>query len=274
MPLYLNKPVIPKEHGAWPVLIVPMVAGSLAVRPDPAFLPGAMAALMISALCGFLAVSTLRIALNPPPGANRQRLTSWSVIYSLASAIPFAYLVLVADKIGLLWFIIPAAVLTAIYFWSSAVGTKRTLPFEIIGLGGLALSGPAAAYIQQGMVWPDGAIIYLFCLIWFTDRTFTARRALELMRKNIAPATVMERIGLYSSQYVIHGVSLLLGVVIIFLWGKPSGWLMMAPLLLATAKNGWDAAIIATPTDPMKLGFSEMRMGIGFCLLLIVMFRA
>ncbi|MDH5639268.1 MAG: YwiC-like family protein, partial [Nitrospinota bacterium] len=178
----MNKPVIPKEHGAWPVLIIPMVVGSLAVAPDPSFSPDAMVALMISAVSGFLAVSTLRMVLNPPPKTNMGRLVTWTVLYSVLSGAPFAWLVLGIGKVGLLWFIIPAAVLTAAYFWSSSAGTKRTLPFEFAGLAGLAMAGPAAAYLQQGFVVAEGALIYIFCLIWFTDRTLTARKTLELMR--------------------------------------------------------------------------------------------
>ncbi|MDH5510445.1 MAG: YwiC-like family protein [Nitrospinota bacterium] len=269
----MNKPVIPKEHGAWPVLIVPMIAGSLAVAPDPSFSPGAMAALIISAVSGFLTVSALRMALNPPPKANMRRLVTWTCLYSALSMGPFAWLVLGAGKGGLLWFIIPAALLTSAYFWSTSAGIKRSLPFELAGLAGLTLSGPAAAYLQQGYVPADGALIYIFCLVWFTDRTLTARKTLELMRKQGWPSGARDRLRLFSFEYGAHAIGIAIAALVIVFSGREGGWTMIIPLLAATAKNAWDTLVLAAPTDPMKVGFSEMRLGIGFCALFVLVWK-
>jgi len=264
--LYLNKPFIPKEHGAWPALLIPILAGSLAVRPEASPNLGAMALLLAAAIFGFMAVSTLRVAITPPPKTARERFIAWTVYYGALAGVPFLWLVLGRGCGGLLWFIIPAGLLTAAYFRSSAAGTKRTLPFEIIGL-----AGPAAAYVQQGRATLDGALIYLLCLVWFIDRMITARKTLELLRKDIRPGTVMERLKLFSAEYMFHGAGLIsvAGVII----ASGTHWARILPFAAATLRNGWDTASVAIPTDPMKVGFAEMRLGIIFLVALILAFR-
>ncbi|MDH4183393.1 MAG: YwiC-like family protein [Nitrospinota bacterium] len=273
MYIYLTKPVIPKEHGAWPVLIIPILAGSLAVTPAPSFDLWAMAALLASALFGFLAASTMRVALNPPPKSARERFIIWAALYGILAGAPFLYLVTAGQRPALAWFIIPAGLLTLAYFWSSSIGAKRTLPFETAGLFGLAMGGPAAVYLQQGALTMDAALMYPLCLIWFMDRMITARRTLELMRKGITASSALERASLFSAELLTHAAALALVAMAIIISGKPGGWALIIPFLAATARNAFDTLSVAAPTDPMKVGFSEMRLGIAFCILLIIMWR-
>ena len=230
-----------------------------------------MFALLFSAVFGFLTAGTLRTALYPPPKSDRARFVFWTVIYTLLAGGSFAYL-LANGRLGLLWFIIPAAALTVAYFWTSASGSKRTLPFELAGLAGLTLSGPAAVYTQTGAIGPVAGMVYILCLIWFFDRTMTARKVLELIRKGSKATSRAEKLETLKAEIVIHAICLAAAVAV-SAFGPLKAWYLALPFLAATFRTLVAVVAVENPSDPMKVGFAEMRLGIIFCAFLVLVFR-
>ncbi len=270
---YLGKPVIPKEHGAWMVLLVSLTAGSMAVRPAGAVEWAGFALLTVSTLFGFLAFTPFRLMFMTRPGANRGRLAAWFIIYSIIAAGCFLALVARLDLHGLLWFIIPALLLTVSYFWWNVAGAQRNLPVEITGIIGLAAAGPAASYVQQNEITKQAVVLYVLLIIWFTDRMMTVRKTLGSMRRGVKFETAGSKARWFARELSIHAAALASVAAVITLSGGLVPWTAFSPFLLATAKSLVDIASVKNVDDPMKVGFAEMRLGIAFSLLMIAAWR-
>jgi len=269
----IGKPMLPKEHGAWMALIVPLAAGSLAAPAPGGVSWAGFALLTVATLAGFLAFTPFRMLIRPSPGMNKVRVAGWLAVYAAVAAGCFFGVAVGLGRTGLLWFIIPAAALSVSYLRSSAARTQRSLPVEMAGIAGLAVSGPAATYVQFGAFTVEALILYLFFLIWFTDRMVTARRALEMIRGAKVFASAERRARFFTGAIAVHAAALAAAALVIALSGGAAPWTAMAPFLLATGRNVADIAMNKPVTDPMKVGFAEMRIGFAFCALMIAAWR-
>lgn len=269
----LGKPVFPKEHGAWMVLLVSLTAGSFAQSPPEGAYWGGFIALTGAAIFGFMAFTPLRMLIKPVAGVNLRRMGVWFSIYGGAAGLCFAWLVFGMERYGLLWFAAPAAFLTLSYLWSSFARTQRSLPVEIMGILGLATAGPAGAFTQFDAFTAESGYLYALFVIWFTDRMLMARKTLDLMRSGVKFGSAGEKARAFAPEFMAHAVSLGLVAGVIAVSGGAAPVTAFVPFLLATARNVADTVMVEGTSDPMKVGFAEMRLGIVFCAAMIMAWR-
>ncbi len=269
----ITRPVYPKEHGAWMVILAPLLTGSLAMGPEDGPDYGGLMLLAIATVFGFLAFTPLRHLTKSGASVNRRRYAFWMIAYSLVAGVAFLSLLLWRDRPGLLWFIIPAGLLSLSYLWSNAARIHRSLLVELTGIAGLAISAPAGAYVQSGKVSMGALALYLMLVIWFTDRMMMARRTLETIRGGKAAPAVADRVFYFRNELALNGLAIGVVTVLIFVSGGVAPWTALAPFGLGVLKN-WAVVITgSTVDDPMKVGFSEMRMGLAFTALMITAWR-
>jgi len=269
----IGKPITPKEHGAWLVLGVSMLVGSLAVRPDSSIVWPGFALLATASFAGFMAFTPLRRLLIPSPGAGKRRNFLWLIIYLMISAGCFFTLVIHYERYGLFWFVIPAFFLTTSYLWLNITKSQRTLFIEVMWMAGLALAAPAASYVQQNGPTPEAVLLYILMVIWFVDRAMMARKIVESIRGKEKFGSIRQKARRYLPQFLIHASALLLVALVITISEGLLPWTALAPFLLATIKNLADTLSLKQVGDPMKAGFSEMRLGIAFGLAMVAVFR-
>jgi len=269
----IGKPVIPKEHGVWPALLIPLLAGSF-VNPVAGGVSGsALLLLIISAVAGIFFLEPLRMLIKPPAGGVRSRFAAWLVIYSLFLLVPALLLITVYERSGLAWFFIPGVLLTVLKLWSAMARVQRELFIEVVGVFGLALTALAGSYVQNGFIPGSSIFLYFLCAIWFLDRTFMARRVLSGLRSGVWIENIKERAVWFQKQLLYHALALGLVLLIIIISGGSVPFYAFLPFLLATFANGRIITRETPLTDPMKIGYSELVLGLLFGFSLVVTFR-
>jgi len=269
----ISRPVYPKEHGAWMVILAPLLAGSLAIGPEDGPDYGGLMSLAVATFFGFLAFTPLRRLTKSGGSVNRRRYVFWLTAYSLVAGAAFLCLLLCYDRMGLVWFVIPAGLLSLSYLWSNAARIHRSLLVELTGIAGLAISAPAGAYVQSGDVSMEALALYLMLVIWFTDRMMMARKTLETIRSSKELPTIADRVLFFRNELALNGLAIGSVAGLIYISGAVAPWTALAPFGLGALKN-WAVVITgSTVDDPMKVGFSEMRIGLAFTALMITAWR-
>jgi len=269
----IGRPVTPKEHGAWLALGVSLFAGSFAVKPEGSVLWPEFTLLAVASFAGFMAFTPLRRLLIPSARANKGRNLLWLIVYLLISAGCFFTLLFHYERGGLFWFVIPASALTISYLRWNVTKSQKSLSVETAWIAGLALASPAASYVQQNELTAEAVFLYILMVIWLVDRAMMARQIVDSIRRKAKFGSIRAKVRRYLPQFLIHLAALLLVAVVITISKGLIPWTACIPFLLATAKNLADTLSLKQNNDPMKAGFSEMRLGIAFALIMVVVFR-
>lgn len=266
-----GKPVTPKEHGAWVMLLQPMVIGALAVAPHTGYRLSHTLLLAISAVAGMFAVEPLRLLIKMKQPVDKARFVFWFLVYALVAGAAFAGLVAQSGRLGWLWFTIPAMVMAVVKLWSATAGTQRATPVELMGVVGLTLSAPAAVYSVDPEALKSAVALYLLCLAWSADRFLATGKILALLRSTGAIPSGGEFFASFKTELRFHTAGLFFIILVLFLFDAPVA--AFIPFLLGTYRYVTLAFNTPVAIAPRSLGFSEMRLGIAFGAGLIFAFR-
>ena len=140
-------------------------------------------------------------------------------------------------------------------------------------MAGLSLAGPAASYVQQNGLTREATALYLLTIIWFFDRAMMTRKIVDSIKGKVKFDSISERARRYSPQLLIHLSALVSVAAVITMSDGFVPWTAFAPFLLATAKNVADTFSVKQDYNPMKTGFSEMRLGMAFGLIMVIAWR-
>ncbi|MBI4666568.1 MAG: YwiC-like family protein [Nitrospinae bacterium] len=268
----LKRPVLPKEHGMWVALLAPLIAGVFAVRPEDGLKPLAAILLGLSVISGAFALEPIKLVVKSGAGVGKRRIYFWAAVYTFLALAFIAPLVFFYDRAGLVWFAIPAVVLGGIKMWAGLARSLRTLMVELLGVAGLALSAPAASYTQTGRLTGEPVMLFILMTVWFSDRVFTARGILDLMRSNGPTPPQEKRIETNRRQLYIHTASLSLAALTVVFSGGLAPWTSFLPFLLATIKFRRDVRNPTLPDGPMAVGYAEMRLSSLFTVMMAAAF--
>lgn len=170
-------PMLPREHGSWALLFVPLIVGVGAARGGP---PAAVLALFAAALGGFLIRVPLQAWLS---GAAPAGTGAWFVGYGALAVAGLAPLLLRFGRWGLLAFAVPIGALMCLHLWNASRRRAMTLANELGGVLGLSLGAPAAYYACSGALdaaaWSAWAATaaYLFAPVFHVKLAAARHRA-------------------------------------------------------------------------------------------------
>jgi YwiC-like protein len=262
--------IVPREHGAWGLLLVPMVTGAgVAFRESHHVLP------FLLLLAAALALFWLRTPVESLLGTSAMRAQTKDerrdvaiAIVALAAVAALALAALLwAGRNADLWLIGGAA---AAAFIAQALlkklGRRTRMLSEIVGTIGLTSSGPAAYYVITGRFGTTAWMLWLANLIF-------AGNQIHYVQLRIHTARVEGM-----------GAKLARG------WAFAVGQAFMAAVLVVACLRGWIPwlALIAftpllfrgwlyffqrpAPLVVRKLGWNELGQAVVFCILFIVAF--
>jgi hypothetical protein len=264
--------ILPREHGAWGLLLVPMITGAgIALRGDSNLFP------FIFLLTAALTLFWLRTPLESLLGTSalraqtteERREVAFVVVYLGAVAALALSMLLWVGHNPLLW---PIGAAAGAAFVAQALlkklGRRARMLSEIVGTIGLTSSAPAAYYVITGKF---GAIGWM---LWLANLIFAGNQ-IHYVQLRIHTAKVaglrdkFARGWAFAAGQIIMTVALTIACLFGLMPAVAS--VAFAPLMF----RGWFYFVQKpAPLLVRRLGWSELAQAVVFCVLFITTFRA
>jgi hypothetical protein len=262
--------VIPREHGAWGLLLVPLFTGVVAgYASEHRIWP--LLVFTVTALSLFWLRTPLESLIGTSSlTANTERERWTALIASMLLAT-----LATACLAGLMWkgqnlqlLLLGGATALAFLIQSvlRSLGRKTRMAAQLVGAIGLVCTAPAAYYIGTGRLDKRALILWLANWIFAGNQIHFVQ-----LRIHSARATTL-------SQKLAHGKFFLLAQPVLFAsLVFAAFWRVIPPLAIVAF---FPALLRGTlwfftkpePLDVRRLGWSEMKQGVAFGLLLAVAF--
>lgn len=167
----LRNPVTVKEHGAWAILLIPMLSGVLQAKifSFPALL------LSMSITAFFLSYRPYEIWHAAKPGAlnalKKENALFWLIAYAGIGAVTGLWLLVIVQLWRLLLLGVAAALLFGI---ATAIGERKKLSQlrEILGIAALTLGAPAMYLVCTGELSPEAMKLWIGNTLFFMSSSF------------------------------------------------------------------------------------------------------
>src|ERR1051326_1177363 len=264
--------ILPREHGAWGLLLVPMVTGAgIALRGSSNLFP------FIFLLTAALTLFWLRTPLESLLGTSalraqtseERREVAFVVAYLGAVAALALSMLLWVGHNPLLW---PIGAAAGAAFVAQALlkklGRRARMLSEIVGTIGLTSSSPAAYYVSTGRF---GAIAWM---LWVANLIFAGNQ-IHYVQLRIHSAKIaglrakLARGWAFAAGQTIMTVALTIACLSGLMPAVAS--VAFAPLMF----RGWFYFVQKpAPLLVRRLGWSELAQAVVFCVLFIATFRA
>ena len=259
--------VIPREHGAWGMLLVPMVTGAIVGSVSPTRNYVAFTVFAFAALALFWLRTPVEAWLGTTPvkaqgGSERQTVAIFTVVLSAAALLGLGWLFLAGYFRGLLVIGAGAAAAFAAQALVRALGRARRMLAQIVGSVGLTATAAAAYYVTTGRL--DRTALGL----WLANGLFAGNKVhyVRLCIRGSRAARAQEKLQLGMS-FLAGQVLLLLGILIGIRLGDVPALVLFAfaPALLRGVLWFHGGR---KPLQVHQLGFSELRQSLLFGALL------
>ena len=262
--------IFPREHGAWGLLLVPMITGAgVAFHQASHIFP------LILLLTAALALFWLRTPLESLLGTSAMRaqtleeshtLRSFIVLLAGIAAITLAAL-LWAGRNAALW---PLGAAVAAAFIAQAVlkklGRRTRMLSEMIGTIGLTASAPAAYYVITGEFNATAWMLWLVNMLFAGDQIHYVQLRIHTTKVQGFRAKLAHGWGFALGQALMTTI---ITVACLARLMPPIASLAFASLLF----RGWFYFVQEpTPLVVRRLGWSELKHATAFCVLLIATF--
>jgi hypothetical protein len=260
--------IVPREHGAWGLLLVPLFTGMAA-----GFAPEHRAWPLLLFIVAVLALFALRTPLESLLGLSaisarttEERWTALigSVLYAAVASVCLSVLLWKGRYSGLLAFGVVGA--CALVMQAVLRKVRARMISQIVGALGLTCTAPAAYYIATGRL--DATAFALWVANWvfagnqihFVQLRIHAARATAFAEKFkrgkmflVAQPVLLTALGLGTRCHILPALATIAFVPAVV---RGSLWFFQG----------------ADPLDVKKLGWSEMKHGVAFGLLLALSF--
>ena len=261
--------ILPREHGAWGLLLVPMVTGAgVAFRESHNIIP------VILLLTAALVLFWLRTPVESLLGTSalrahtveERRTVRLAGVLGTVAALALGTL-LWAGHNPLLW---PIGIAAGLAFGGQALlkklGRGTRMLSEIVGTIGLTASGPAAYYVITGKFGTTAWVIWMANLIFAGDQIHYVQLRIHSVRVEGFWAKLKRGWAFAAGQLAMTAaltIACLSGLI------PPIASIAFSPLLF----RGWFYFIQKpTPLAVRKLGWNELTHAVAFCILFIAAF--
>jgi len=259
--------VVPREHGAWGLLLVPMITGAgLAFRESSNVVPFVL--LLTSALALFwfrtpceslLGTSVMRAQAKDE---RRTVLVAVAILASIA-ALGLGTLLWAGRNANLWWIGAAAGAAFAAQALLKKLGRSTRMLSQIVGTIGLTSAAPAAYYVITGKFDATAWILWVTNLAFAGNQIHYVQLRLHTARVEGFRARLSRGWAFAVGQFLLTAV---LTIACVNRWLPQFASLAFAPLLF----RGWFYFIQKpAPLAVRKLGWNELAQAAAFCVLLI-----
>jgi hypothetical protein len=256
---------LPKEHGAWAMLYVPFVLGLLVAGQ----LSWPVPLLLLATTAVFISRESLLVWWRARQrGRAAQKEGQLLALYFALAALSGVPLLLVWRLYWLVPLGLIGLLLLIVNGKQGAQLEERSLGNELLAIGGLTLTAPAAYYAASGL-WDDTALwLWLLSALYFASSVFYIK--LRVYRLN--PRKQVEQRRAWRSCALYHAF-LLAALLALWLTANLSLFAVIAfaPVLARTA---WSLFKPVTQVNLRRAGFLEIGYSIIFLVCLTLSFNA
>jgi hypothetical protein len=262
--------IVPREHGAWGLLLVPMVtAAGVAFRQSTNVFP------FVLLLTTALALFWLRTPLESLLGISAMRAetkeerssVAFVVLYLAIVALLPASMLLWAGQNPLLWLIGGAA---GVAFVAQAVlrkmGRRTRMLSEIVGTIGLTASAPAVYYVITGKFGMTGWMLWLANLIFAGNQIHYVQIRIH-SAKLVGAHAKLARAWTFALGQLAMAAALALTC-----WLGWMPWLVLLAFVPLLLRGFYYFVQKPAPLKVRRLGWNELAQAIVFCVLFITAF--
>lgn len=262
--------VVPREHGAWGILLVPLVIGAcLGLRTGQGLSD------IVLLLTAAISVFWLRTPIESLLGSSPLRAVTRKEKRTSAEAAVIVSLIGIAAGIGLLHggrnlgLLFIACIAGTAFATQSAVklfGRRMRMPAQIIGSIGLTATSAAAYYVVTGQLDSIAVSIWLACWLFSGDQIHYVQLRLHSARATTFEEKMSRGRRFFVGQVVLMGA---VGTACYYGWLPPLAVLAFVPVVVRGAM--W---FLKKPEklDLPWLGITELLHSITFGMLLITSF--
>jgi len=262
--------ILPREHGAWGLLLVPMVTGAgVAFHQASHIFP------LILLLTAALALFWLRTPLESLLGTSAMRAQTLEESHTLRSAIVLLAGIAAVALAGLLWAgrnadLWPLGAAVAAAFMAQAIlkklGRRTRMLSEMVGTIGLTAAAPGAYYVITGEFNITAWTLWLANILFAGDQIHYVQMRIHTAKVQGFRAKLAHGWGFALGQGLMTAIITLACMARLM---PPIASLAFAPLLF----RGW-FYFMQEPTQLVvrRLGWSELKHATAFCVLLIATF--
>ncbi|MBI5283398.1 MAG: YwiC-like family protein [Candidatus Solibacter usitatus] len=259
--------MLPREHGAWSLLLTPFVAALLVAGR----LNGEAALALAAVLAAFLVREPLIVLARQRWVWREQRAEAavarkWLLIWGLAVAGSGGALVWRWGwrEAGLMG--AGAAALTGIAVWMTVNNRQRSAWLQVASCGGLTFSAVASARAVSGGFPQWAWILWGLCWLQGVAGILTVHTRLEaLTGKKTGKTENRFRPQAWAAVGLMAGVAVGLAV--------KGAWLLAPAPGLAALAHGWELAAMRLETRLKVVGLRAMSLSIGYALLVVAALR-
>lgn len=262
--------IVPREHGAWGLLLVPMVtAAGVAFRQSTNVFPFVL--LLTAALSLFwlrtpleslLGISAMRAETKEERGS-----VAFVVLYLAIVAVLASSMLLWAGQNPLLWLIGAAA---GVAFVAQAVlrkmGRHTRMLSEIVGTIGLTASAPAVYYVITGKFGITGWMLWLANLMFAGNQIHYVQIRIHTCKLSGLRAKLARARTFALGQLAMAAV---LGATCWLGWMP---WLVLLAFIPLLLRGFYYFVQKPAPLRVRRLGWNELAQAIVFCVLFIMTF--
>jgi uncharacterized membrane protein len=274
----LSALALPKEHGAWAMLLVPFIVGTAVAGwggwPSLLLLISMLALFTSSRSAGVLAKE-----LSPAGGGwslPRSR-ESWErarqsaarlAVYLGLSGTTAALLLLAHQRWALLIIGAAATLALALQLLLRQYRLDRTWPARILAIAALSTTGPAAHYAATGALSSDALAVWVLAFLYSAASVFYVRMVYRPAAKNGNGEKVRARAVRDMFAYLAGAAAI--GLVLSATGSLPP--LALLALVPLAVKCGWAARSRDYHPTLRQVGFAEVGHASLFALLAILTF--
>jgi hypothetical protein len=259
--------ILPREHGAWGLLLVPLVTGAGVALCENIHLAPVLL-LLIAALALFwlrTPVESLlgNSAMRAQTSDERRAVVTVIALVGAVAALALGIL-LWAGRNPYLW---PIGAVAGLAFVGQALLKKRGRPArmlsEIVGTLGLTLAAPAAYYVVTGKLNATAGMLWLVNFAFAGDQ-------IHYVQLRIHTAKIEGVRGKLARGWTFAAGQVLMAALLVLLCSRGlmpwAALIAFVPILF----RGWFYFVQKpAPLLVRHLGWSELGQAVGFCVLFI-----
>jgi hypothetical protein len=253
-----RRPPLPREHGAWFMLLVPLVVG-LASPHAPSVLPATL--LVVAALTLFLAQDAARRSWR---GQELPGLRAWLVLCAVTGGAAGLTFLALRPSVALVAIGIAGGLAFAVELRLERGGSQRQRgASDLLAAAALALAAPAAVLAGHAAAVGPAAELWALCVLFFASGVAHVRLLLACARLRRAPAMELRRAAWPS--LALH-LTLVAAAAFALLW-RPGARTALTALAFApvVARGLWTAARARGHAPDLKrVGLLESAYALAF----------